>query len=66
MEINLKIKIRAGGKTPMAVAVDCLAVNEKKIVFRNGNSISDRHIAHFLKVEIVRVLGHAEHPIGGY
>lgn len=43
-EINLRVKIIGGKKTKLAVYAASMAVNEKKITFPSGLTVSDAEI----------------------
>lgn len=40
-EINLRVKIIGGKKTPLSIYVESMAINSKSITFQNGAKISN-------------------------
>ena len=48
MNINLNIKIKGGKRTPVEVTVYGTSVNQKELVFKNGNRIKENDIAEMI------------------
>ena len=62
-EINLKIKIKGGPRTPLEVFVDSLSVNQRVIKFQNGNEISDWDMVGWLTGYLTRQLHKIQEPL---
>lgn len=62
-EINLKVKIKGGVKTPLEVWVESLAEKVRVIRFANGNQISDRDMIDWLTGYLTRKLNKLQEPL---
>ncbi len=56
MNINLNVKIKAGKRTPVAVEVYSMSVNEKTIEFANGLTITESQIASRIQTQLTKEL----------
>ena len=56
MMINLNVKIKGGKRTPIEVTVYDTAVNQKELVFKNGNRIKGGDIAEMLEKNLTAAL----------
>lgn len=49
MNINFKVKVKAGPRTPVSVEARGTAVNEKKLRFANGKEVTEAEIANHIE-----------------
>ena len=55
-EINIRVKIIGGKRTPLEVWVTPMAVNDKKITFQNGASINASLLANIIDMAIIKAI----------
>ena len=60
-EMNLRVKIRGGKRTPLEVYVESLSINGKRIVLQDGFIISDAVMEGVIDNAIIRWINNA-HP----